>query len=266
MRVPGLGRWPASCVVFLAATSFLGASPLDVSALATISLRGRPQTVHVYGTRGHGDPVIVSSGDGGWLHLGPQVAELLAAKGFFVVGFDVKAYLASFTVGPTTLRAEDEPADYRVLVSYAGQGSTKKPILIGVSEGAGLSVLAATDPATRQAIAGVIALGLPRVNELGWRWKDSLIYITHGVPREPIFSTASVVERLASTPLATIQSDHDEFASVEEIQQILESAHVPKRLWVVTSTDHRFSGNLAEFHLRLLEAVDWVKQQALSSS
>src|ERR1041384_8048027 len=36
MRVPGLGRWPTSCVVFLAATSFLGASPLDVSAPDTI--------------------------------------------------------------------------------------------------------------------------------------------------------------------------------------------------------------------------------------
>jgi type IV secretory pathway VirJ component len=28
----------------------------------------------------------VSSGDGGWIHLAPHVAEVLAAKGFFVVG------------------------------------------------------------------------------------------------------------------------------------------------------------------------------------
>ena len=42
-------------------------------------------------------PVIVSSGDGGWIHLGPHVARLLAAHGCFVVGFDVKAYLTSFT-------------------------------------------------------------------------------------------------------------------------------------------------------------------------
>ena len=36
----------------------------------------------VYGTRG-GAPVIVSSGDGGWVHLAPHVAEVLAAKGYF---------------------------------------------------------------------------------------------------------------------------------------------------------------------------------------
>ena len=35
---------------------------------------------------------------------------MLAAHGFFVVGFDVKAYLESFTSGASTLRPEDEPA------------------------------------------------------------------------------------------------------------------------------------------------------------
>ena len=63
-----------------------------------IIIRGHAQSLRLYGTRG-GAPVIVSSGDGGWIHLGPHVAEVLAAKGFFVVGFDVKAYLESFTSG-----------------------------------------------------------------------------------------------------------------------------------------------------------------------
>src|SRR5690349_9908979 len=103
----------------------------------TLRLRDHELTVHVYGTRG-GPPVIVSSGDGGWLHLGPQVATLLASRGYFVVGFDVKAYLESFTSGSTTLRTQDVPGDYRALVAYAARGSAAKPVLVGVSEGAGL--------------------------------------------------------------------------------------------------------------------------------
>lgn len=51
----------------------------------TIDLRGRPQTLHISGSP-QGQSVIVSSGDGGWIHLGPQVAALLAAKGFYVGG------------------------------------------------------------------------------------------------------------------------------------------------------------------------------------
>ena len=98
--------------------------------------------------------------------IGPHVAEVLAAKGFFVVGFDAKAYLAGFTSGRTTLRPEDEPGDFKVIADFAARGTSEKPILIGISEGAGLSVLAATDPRLKTAIAGVIGLGLSNLN--GW--------------------------------------------------------------------------------------------------
>jgi alpha-beta hydrolase superfamily lysophospholipase len=188
------------------------------------------------------------------------VAEALAARGFFVVGFDAKAYLEGMTSKGSTLKPEDEPGDYRVLVDYAARGSTKKPILIGVSEGAGLSVLAATDPATKAAIAGVVALGLPDLNELGWRWKDSLIYLTHGVPNEPTFSVAAVVDKVSPLPLAAIHSTHDEFVPVADVQRILARAGQPARLWIVNAADHRFSDNLVEFDQRLVEALQWISR------
>ena len=227
----------------------------------TISIRGHAQSLRLYGTRG-GPPVIVSSGDGGWIHLGPHVADVLAAKGFFVVGFDVKAYLESFTSGKATLRPEDEPGDYNVLARFAARGTTQKPILIGVSEGAGLSVLAATDPRTKGSIAGVLGLGLPDLNELGWRWKDALIYITHGVPKEPTFSAAAIVDRVAPAPLAAIHSTRDEFVPLSEARKVLDAAKEPKNLWIVKASDHAFSDNLPEFDRRLIEAIAWVTQNA----
>lgn len=243
----------------------LGGLLLATSARAqatdTVTMRGRPQVVHLSGPR-NGQPVIVSSGDGGWIHLGPHVADVLAAKGFFVIGFDAKAYLESFTSGKTTLKPSDEPGDYRVLAAYAARVTGRKPTLIGVSEGAGLSILAATDPETRQAIAGVVGLGIPDLNELGWRWRDSLIYITHGVPNEPTFSTAAIISRVAPAPLAAIHSTHDEFVPVADVQRILSAASDPKQLWIVDAADHRFSNNLAEFDRRLIEAIAWVAEHA----
>jgi hypothetical protein len=226
----------------------------------TLMIRGHAQSLHLYGTRGN-PPIVVSSGDGGWMHLGPHVAEVLASHGFFVIGFDVKDYLEGFTSGKATLRAEDEPGDYKALADFAARGANRKPILIGVSEGAGLSVLAATDPQTRTSIAGVIGLGLPDVNELGWRWRDALIYITHGTPNEPTFSTASIVKRIDSTPLGAIHSTRDEFVALPEVQRVLDAANEPKRLWVVKAADHRFSDNLPEFNQKLLEAIEWVSRQ-----
>jgi fermentation-respiration switch protein FrsA (DUF1100 family) len=227
----------------------------------TISIRDHRQTLWTYGRRG-GQPIIVSSGDGGWIHLGPHVAEFLASKGFFVVGFDAKAYLESFTSGRSTLRPEDEPGDYKALADWAARGGTRKPILVGVSEGAGLSVLAATDPGTKTAIAGVIGLGLPNTNELGWRWKDAVIYVTHGVPNEPTFSSAAVVDRVSPLPLAAIHSARDEFVPLPDVQRVIDAARPPKRLWIVQASDHRFSDNQAELERALIEAVSWVTSNA----
>jgi len=226
-----------------------------------ITIRGQSQSLRLYGVRG-GSPVVVSSGDGGWIHLGPHIAEVLAARGFFVVGFDARAYLQGFTSGKATLRPEDEPGDYKILADFAARGTTRKPILVGVSEGAGLSVLAATDPRTKASISGVLAVGLPDLNELGWRWKDSLIYLTHSVPNEPTFSTATIVNRVAPTPLGAIHSTQDEFVALSKVEDLLERANEPKKLWIVKASDHRFSDNLPEFDRRLLEAIAWFSENA----
>jgi fermentation-respiration switch protein FrsA (DUF1100 family) len=248
-------------VVFVLLACWSVAQDAAAQTTERLLIRGHAQTLRLYGPA-DGEPVIVSSGDGGWIHLGPHVAEILSANGFFVVGFDVKAYLESFTSGSTTLGRDQEPADYKVLAEFASRRTARKPALIGVSEGAGLSVLAATDPQTKAVIAGVIALGLPDLNELGWRWKDSLIYLTHAVPNEPTFSTAAIVNRVAPLPLGAIHSTRDEFVPLPQAQRIIEGASEPKKLWVVQAADHRFSDNQPEFDRRLLEAVAWVRQHA----
>src|SRR5678815_4793636 len=116
----------AGVALFIALFVFGGVSGLEAQQSQTLSIRGHPQTLRVYGTRGRGDPVIVSSGDGGWVHLAPHVAEFLSSRGFFVVGFDSRSYLESMTSGNSGVRVEDEPADYRALAEFASRGSTKK--------------------------------------------------------------------------------------------------------------------------------------------
>jgi pimeloyl-ACP methyl ester carboxylesterase len=238
-----------------------GARSAQAQSRESIVIRGRQHTLYLYGSPS-GDPVLVSSGDGGWIHLGPYVAQVLSARGFFVVGFDAKAYLESFTSTRSTLTIAQEPGDYLVLADFVRMKTGRKPILIGVSEGAGLSVLAASDPKTRESILGVIGLGLPDMNELAWRWKDSLIYLTHRPPNEPGFSSAEIVDRVAPIPLAAIHSTHDEFVPIADIQHVFNRAGNPKRLWIVNASDHRFSNNLSDFTRALTEAIAWVKDNA----
>jgi dipeptidyl aminopeptidase/acylaminoacyl peptidase len=143
-------------------------------------------------------------------------------------------------------------------VDYAAQGAAAKPILVGISEGAGLAVLAAVDPAVKAAVGGVVGLGMSDRNELGWRFRDSIIYLTHETPKEPTFSVLQIVDRLAPVPLAQLHSTHDEYVPVEEAKRVFEKAGVPKRMWIIEAEDHRFSGRVEEFSQRLLEAMAWV--------
>jgi type IV secretory pathway VirJ component len=225
-----------------------------------VAIRGHEQSLRVYGTRGS-RVTVVASGDGGWIHLGPYVAEFLSSKGYFVVGFDSKAYLSSFTRGGTTLSKTDVPGDFAALLDYASGSTVAPPVLVGVSEGAALAVLAATNAATRAKLAGVIALGLPDKAELGWRFKDSIIYLTKGVPKEPLFSTAEVIGSVAPLPLVTINSTNDEFVSVDVVERVMSRAREPKQLWLIDAEDHRFSGKQQELKQKLLDAVAWIDAQ-----
>ena len=134
-------------------------------------------------------------------------------------------------------------------------------MLVGVSVGAGLSVLAATDPCQTEH-RRCDGIGLPDVTELAWRLRDSIIYLTHGVPDEPTFSTAAIVDRVAPVPFVVIHASHDEFVPLQEVQRILEHARDPKQLRVVEASNHRFEDALPSFDAQLIDAVAWARQHA----
>jgi alpha-beta hydrolase superfamily lysophospholipase len=250
---------PTGLAAALVASAVLCSSAVFAQGETTVSLtvRGKALTVRTFGTRGR-PPVVVSSGDGGWVHLGPHIAQVLAARGFFVVGVDSKEYLSKFTVETRTLAPSDVPGDFRVFVDFASSGAAERPVLVGVSEGAGLAVLAASNEDLRGRLRGVIGVGLPDVAELGWRWRDNAIYFTHKTPNEPVFSTAEVIAGVSPLPMAAIHSTRDEFVPLESVKTVMTRAKEPKRLWVIDAADHGFSDKRPEFDARLLEALGWI--------
>jgi alpha-beta hydrolase superfamily lysophospholipase len=224
---------------------------------ASLKLRGQDQPLHLFGPK-DGPPVIVASGDGGWTHLGPEVAEFLGDRGFAVVGFDSKHYLSSFTSGSKTLAPEEVPGDFRALVDYARAARPDRVLLLGVSEGAGLAVLAAADPGLRPSLRGVMGLGLPDVNELGWRFADSIIYVTHKVPNEPTFKASDYLPRVGSLPVIALHATRDEFVPVDEVARLMGLPGGPRKLVVIDAADHRFSDKGPELQKAILDALAWI--------
>ena len=234
------------------------AEPLQGQSLVNIMLRGKAQELSIYGKQGN-PAIILSSGDLGWAGLVTHVAEFYSRNGYQVIGFNSRAYLSSFTTRTGTLTPQDVPRDYVELIHYAKRFSPVKPILSGVSEGAGLSVLAATDSLVRDGIAGILGLGLPDQNELGWKWQDFTIWITKKTPDEPSFMVEDIIQQISPVPLAEIHSTHDEFLSLEKAKLLFALAKEPKRMWVVEAANHRFSDNHVGLNNSILEALSWIK-------
>jgi hypothetical protein len=228
-------------------------------AKTNFAIRGQNQQLQLYGTAGN-PPVILSSGDLGWSGLVVHVAEFLEKNNYYVIGINSKAYLESFTTTTSSLSTNDVQKDYLLLIEYAKHSNTNIPILAGISEGAGLSVLAATDPQVKYAIRGILTLGLPDQNELGWRWQDFTIWITKKVPKEPTFLVSEIINKVSPAPLAEIHSTHDEFLSLDKAKAMFALAGEPKRMWTIEADNHRFSNARNELDAVILEALTWIKQ------
>jgi type IV secretory pathway VirJ component len=256
-------RFRFGCAVIAAIASAAWASTATASEKVEVAVRGRTLTVEIYPP--HGSPrgtVVMGSGDVGWVGLAASMADDLSAQGFLVVGINVRQYLASFTSGQSHLQPADVPGDYRLIIDTLKQSRhVGAPIIMsGVSEGAALAVLAASDKANHGWIDGVITMGLPPTAELAWRWTDAGAWITKRDANEPSFAPKDVIATVSPIPLHMIQSTKDEYVPKAAWEQLLATARPPKKQVLIDASNHRFTDKRAELGAAYAAALDWIAQ------
>jgi fermentation-respiration switch protein FrsA (DUF1100 family) len=134
-------------------------------------------------------------------------------------------------------------------------------VLAGVSEGAGLAVLVAADPANHDWIDGVITLGLPAMSELAWRWSDVGAWILKRDAAEPSFSAFDYLPRIAPVPLWMIQSRKDEYVPPSDYQRFAAIAGEPKRQVLIDASNHRFTDRLGDLHRAIADGLAWIAER-----
>lgn len=224
-------------------------------------LRGKTMALTVYrpaaAPRG---TIIMGSGDVGWVGLAVSRAQDLSSDGFLVVGVNVREYLSSFTVGSTHLTAEDIQRDFGELSRFLRMRGWLTPpvVLSGVSEGAGIAVVAAAGQENHAWVNGVITMGLPEVSEIAWRWSDFTSWITKKDAAEPSVRATQYVGRIAPVPLVMIQSVKDEYVSEADYRAIERAARSPKTLTLISASNHRFTDRIPELRRAYADALAWV--------
>jgi len=239
------------------------AAPADAKTLRSVNfpLRGKLLTLQVYNPGGNPlGTVIMGSGDVGWVGVAASISDFLSDHGYVVIGLNVRQYLSTFTDGRKHLTAEDVPGDFRAMADLLrGEHLLFSPVILsGMSEGAELAVLGASDARNHGWIDGVITMGIPRSAELAWRWTDFTAWVTKRDLSEPSFAPYSFMGGIAPVPLVMIQSRKDEFVSEADYQQYHANAREPKKLVLIDASNHRFTDRQAELHQEYLAAVKWI--------
>jgi fermentation-respiration switch protein FrsA (DUF1100 family) len=230
-----------------------------------ITVRGRALTVTIYvpktAPRG---TILMGSGDVGWVGLAASLAEELSAQGYIVAGVNARQYLASFTSSKDFLQPKDVPADYQVLADRLRERQLLvRPVVVsGVSEGAALAVLAASDPKSRGWIDGVLTIGLPATAELAWHWSDLWASAMKRDADEPSFTIADFLPRVSPLPLFMIQSRKDEYVTPVQYQQLRVIAREPKQLVLIDASNHRFTDRRPELATAVAAGLDWIARTA----
>ncbi len=255
-------------LLMLAATvqgALSGARPS--ARTVTVNLRGKAQSIQVYdpvpGMPKRAVQVLVTSGDMGWLGISGDVPGHLQEQGYRVIGLNAQKYVSSFT-GSEGAHLEDNliPNDYHTIVESASAGSAypHEFVSVGVSEGAGLAVVAMGQAQASPLCRGIIALGLPLKTALGWRWTDFTSWISKKEPNEPEVDTKDYLFRL-KVPFVLIHSTHDEYDLIDKVKAVFNDAPEPKQFHAVDASNHRFSNKSPEVLSLVDTSLVWIVAQ-----
>ena len=148
--------------------------------------------------------------------------------------------------------------DFREIAMWIAQGQDARVSLVGWSEGAGLCLLGAASPEGKSLFSGLITLGLPEQNILGWRLADYLSWITKKTPNEPVFNSIDYISRVTPLRFWMLQSTRDEYVPLDKSREMFAAAAEPKRFSAIEARNHRFEGNQKELFRLLQEGLRWL--------
>jgi pimeloyl-ACP methyl ester carboxylesterase len=235
-----------------------GANPRPVVPDTTTTFNGHPLTLHFAnaGAPAARPLLVFATGDGGMHRKDLDFYRHLDAWGYPLVGFDARAYVKHLGSTDTTT-PERLADDYRGMIARAREvlhlDASRRVVLIGVSRGAGLSVVAAAE--RRDVVSGVVAVALTREEEYV-RW------VHHLVPhREVMVDIEEYLPELGDLPLAVVQSAHDKYMPGPTARAVL-GPDTPRRwLQIVDARNHNFSDARPEMYADVECALDWVEQR-----
>jgi fermentation-respiration switch protein FrsA (DUF1100 family) len=209
--------------------------------------------------------IIYATGDGGWLGLGTDIFNWLASWNYPVAGFSSRSYLhhLGYFSETETTTPRLLARDYESIIAFAegrlGLPASTPIILVGMSRGAGLSVVAAGAGSLDQRLAGLLAIALTKEEEhvLGRTRRTTPADGRPGRPRAMI-ETYRYLNRVGPFPVMVLQSTHDGYLPAEEARKLFGPDSEIRKLRAVEAANHSFHNGCQTLYQYAEDALKWI--------
>jgi pimeloyl-ACP methyl ester carboxylesterase len=202
--------------------------------------------------------LVYATGDGGMHRKDLDTYRHLAALGDPIVGFDARDYVKHLGTVSATTTPERLAEDYTQIIERARQAlgvdANRPVVLVGVSRGAGLSVVAAGQ--LGEAITGVVAVALTQEEEYV-RWYKHLPS-PHQTHQAVMVDVYEYLAELGTVPIAVVQSTHDNYLPAAQARERFGPDTASRWLQSIEATNHNFGGAREQMYEAMRSALTWV--------
>ena len=164
--------------------------------------------------------------------------------------------------------------DYTAVIDLAKEALMLPPstrvILVGVSRGAGLSVVAAGQRALQGSLEGVVATDQvcdsPTVRTLRFILIDEEEHV-RWLRRPRTSSQLEIYEylpRLGSLPIAVIQSTHDNYLPAERARTLFGADTERRQFHAIEARNHSFAGARAPLYEAIRASLIWMTNLSIN--
>lgn len=250
------------CVLFATITiSSCAANPRPAVPDQFVSLNSHSLQLHFENAdAGQARPLIVyATGDGGMHRKDLDTYRHLAALGDPIVAFDARDYVKHLGKDTPTTTPERLARDYSQIIMHArqtlGLDDHRSVVLVGVSRGAGLAVVAAGQ--LRDSIAGVVAVALTQEEEYV-RWRRHLLLEPRPLVMVDVYE---YLAELGNLPIAVVQSTHDQYLPAAAARKQFGPDTPSRWLQAIEASNHNFSGARVQMYEAVESAVRWISEK-----
>lgn len=218
--------------------------------------------------------VLFVTGDGGWHGKDLDAFEHLITWGYPVVGVSAPDYLDHLGDGALQLAPQRLARDLAEVVDRgrAQLGLRATPVvLLGISRGADLVVVAAAQRSLRASVMGVLAVGLTTEEEYVRRSRGRRRPASNPAQATGDAEAAGLAHPYAAlhrvtAPVCVIQSTNDEYVTAADARRLFGPDSRSRRLQAIEARNHSFSDARDALYETMKQSLLWVASHDARSS